>query len=108
MLKIWMKRNNINKKIIKKEIYTKLGIPDSLSEKIIESFFDIIVDGLINDGEVKITSFGKFKILHKRARVGRNPKTKEVYDISERKVVTFYPSSTIKKLFNEKKERSSI
>tara|TARA_A100000164_G_C21746475_1_gene694849 strand:+ start:457 stop:768 length:312 start_codon:yes stop_codon:yes gene_type:complete len=103
-----MKRNNINKKFIKKEINTQLGLPDSLSENIVKTFFDIIVDGLIKDGEVKISSFGKFKILHKKARIGRNPKTKQEFNISERKVVVFYPSTLVKKLFNDKKEQSSI
>ena len=99
-----MKRNNINKKFIKDRINFDLGLPISFSEKILNSFFDIITEGLIKDGDVKITNFGKFKVLNKRARIGRNPKTNEVFDITPRKVVTFYPSRLIKKKFNEKEE----
>ena len=99
-----MKRNNINKKFIKDRINFDLGLPISFSEKILNSFFDIITEGLIKDGDVKITNFGKFKVLNKRARIGRNPKTKEVFDITSRKVVAFYPSKLIKKKFNEKEK----
>ena len=99
-----MKRNNINKKFIKYRINFDLGLPISFSEKILNSFFDIITEGLIKDGDVKITNFGKFKVLNKRARIGRNPKTNEVFDITSRKVVTFYPSRLIKKKFNEKEK----
>ena len=72
-----MKRHNITKKDLKNEIHFNLGIPDSLSEKILNSVFEIIVEGLLRDGEVKISNFGKFKILDKNARIGRNPKTKQ-------------------------------
>jgi len=103
-----MKRQNITKKDLKNEIYFNLGIPDSLSEKILNSFFEIIVEGLLKDGEVKISNFGKFKILNKRARIGRNPKTKQEFNINKRKVIVFYPSLPIKKKINEKKEQSRL
>tara|TARA_B100000029_G_C17471413_1_gene922125 strand:+ start:968 stop:1279 length:312 start_codon:yes stop_codon:yes gene_type:complete len=103
-----MKRHNITKKDLKNEIHFNLGIPDSLSEKILNSVFEIIVEGLLRDGEVKISNFGKFKILDKNARIGRNPKTKQEFNITKRKVVTFYPSLSIKKKFNEKKEQNRI
>ena len=86
-----MKRNNLTKKDIKNEIYYNLGIPDTLSDKILESFFEIIISGLNRDGEVKISNFGKFKVLNKKSRIGRNPKTKIEFNITKRKVVVFYP-----------------
>ena len=95
-----MKRHNITKKDLKNEIHFNLGIPNSLSEKILNTFFDIIIEGLQRDGEVKITNFGKFKILQKKKRVGRNPKTKEKKIISERNVVLFKPSKDFKKFIN--------
>lgn len=99
-----MKRDNFTKKDLKNEIYNNLGLPDTFSEKILNIFFDIIIDGLIRDGEVKITNFGKFKISTKNQRIGRNPKNKREYIINKRKVVSFYPSLTIKRKMNEKKK----
>tara|TARA_B100001029_G_C14747285_1_gene278769 strand:- start:1 stop:300 length:300 start_codon:yes stop_codon:yes gene_type:complete len=99
-----MKRNNVTKKDLKNQINYNFGIPDSLSEQIINSILDTIIDGLIRDNEVKISKFGTLKILNKKQRVGRNPKTKEEFNINKRKVVTFYPSLYIKNILNEKKE----
>ena len=99
-----MKRHNLTKKDLEQKLNFSLGIPNSLSEKILNSFFEIIVEGLLKDGEVKISNFGKFKVLNKKSRIGRNPKTKEEFTIDKRKVITFYPSLSIKKKINEKKE----
>ena len=95
-----MKRNNLTKKDIKNEIYYNLGIPDTLSDKILESFFEIIISGLNRDGVVKISNFGKFKVLNKKSRIGRNPKTKEKKIISKRNVVLFKPSKDFKEFIN--------
>ena len=92
-----MIRNNITKKDLRNKIHYTLGIPDRLSEEILNSFFDIIIEGLLKDGEVKISNFGKFKVLNKKSRIGRNPKTKVEFNISKRKVVAFYPSLSTKK-----------
>jgi hypothetical protein len=40
----------------------------------------------------KSLGFGNFKIQHKRARIGRNPKTLEEAVITARRVVKFVPS----------------
>ena len=98
-----MKRNNITKNNVLNNIKHDLGIPTVFAEKIFENFLDIILEGLNKDGKVKLSNFGTFKVLNKKARPGRNPKTKESYEISSRKVVVFSPSSTIQKKINDKK-----
>ena len=103
-----MKRHNVTKKDLEEKIHFNLGIPNTLSEKILNSFFEIIIEGLLKDGEVKISNFGKFKILNKKSRIGRNPKTRQEFNIDKRRVVTFYPSLSIKKKINEKKEQSRL
>ena len=54
----------------------------------------------VEDGKVKISGFGTFKILDKKQRIGRNPKTQIEYKVSARKVVTFNISQEIKKKIN--------
>jgi integration host factor subunit alpha len=97
-----MKRNNLSKNIILKKINYSLGIPNSFSKKILNLFLEVIVEGLNRDGKVKLSGFGTFKILNKKSRIGRNPKTKVEYQIKARKVVTFLPSSLIKKKLTKK------
>ncbi|GIS75848.1 MAG: hypothetical protein CM1200mP12_15670 [Gammaproteobacteria bacterium] len=46
---------------------------------------------------MKLSGFGNFKILNKRERPGRNPKTGEPAIISARKVVTFKAGQKLRK-----------
>ena len=80
----------------------KLGLNKVESKELVEAFFDEIKKSLINNEEVKLSGFGNFKILNKRERPGRNPKTGEPAIISARKVVTFKPSVLIKNKVNSK------
>ena len=97
-----MKRVNISKNDILKNIKYHQGLPVSFSEKIFDLIFDIIIEGLQKDGKLKISGFGTFKILHKNSRVGRNPKTKIKYLIKARKAVVFSPSLEVKNRINAK------
>lgn len=96
-----MSRNNFKKVNLFNLLKNQIGISKEYSEKIIDSLFEIITEGLKTDEVVKINNFGAFKILHKKRRVGRNPKNKRKYAISARKVVVFRPSSNLKKLINK-------
>ena len=41
---------------------------------------------IINKDKLNLKNFGSFKILKKKERLGRNPKTKEEFIISARKI----------------------
>lgn len=64
------------------------------------AFFDEIVQTLIGGEDVKCSGLGHFTVRNKRARPGRNPKTKEDYMISARKVVTFKASPRLQSRIN--------
>ena len=96
-----MKRNNITKNDILKNIQKRNGLPISYLEEIFEHILFVIKEGLLKNGIFKISGFGTFKVLFKNQRVGMNPKTKVKYEISKRKVVIFSPSKIIKKKINE-------
>ena len=96
-----MKRSNITKDEILKKINSSLGTPLSLSRKIINEILNIIIDGLNSENIVKIKDFGTFKILNKKSRIGRNPKTGKTHPIDARKTVSFYPSKNFKRVINE-------
>ena len=95
------KRNNLSKNIVLKKINYNLGIPNSFSKKILNLLLEIIIEGLNRDGKVKLSGFGTFKILNKKSRIGRNPKTKIETMISSRTVITFKPSLIIKNKLNQ-------
>ena len=65
------------------------------------SILSIIIDGLKNEGYVKIHNFGSFKVVRKKSRIGRNPKTMEDVMISERNVLKFKSSKMILDYINK-------
>jgi len=95
-----MIKKNFTRKDLTNKIYQKLGFSKNLSSKIIDDFFEILVDELIKNDKVKISSFGAFEIVNKRERIGRNPKTKKEAIISARRVVKFKPSVKVKNKIN--------
>ncbi len=97
-----MVKKNFNRKNLSNKIYQNLGFSKNFSSKIVDNFFEIMATELIRSNKVKISSFGTFKVMSKKERIGRNPKTKIEAKISSRKVVKFKPSLIIKKKLNGK------
>jgi DNA-binding protein HU-beta len=65
------------------------------AEKAFDALLNGIISGLQEDGEVQLT-FGKFKKVHRNARMGRNPQTGESIEIPAKTVVKFYASKSFK------------
>ena len=59
-----------------------------------------ISESLVNDGVVKISSFGTFSVRQKGRRVGRNPKTGQEVPIMPRRVLVFRASQVLKDRIN--------
>ena len=93
-------RTNLTKKDLVNLVYMQIGFSKLISENLIDEFFSLIIKNLKNEKKLKISKFGTFSIRNKRSRIGRNPKTKEEKNISERSVVLFKPSKEFKKLVN--------
>jgi len=79
----------ITKADITEHLHNELGLNKSECKTLVEYFFNEIKQSLINNEEVKISGFGNFELINKKARPGRNPKTGEDVTISARRVVTF-------------------
>ena len=79
-------RNNLTKKDLINSIYMQLGFSKKITEILIDDFFEIVLDKLIENNKVKISNFGTFILKNKRERMGRNPKTKEKAIISQRMI----------------------
>ena len=97
-----MVKKNFNRKNLSNKIYQNLGFSKNFSSSIVDNFFEIMTSELVRSNKVKISSFGTFKVINKKERIGRNPKTKIEAKITSRKVVKFKPSTAIKKKLNEK------
>ncbi len=88
-----MSKKVITKSMIVNHLNENIGLSKKECQFFFESFIDVIFKKLISKQDVKIVNFGIFKVKNKKARVGRNPKTKEEVIISKRDVVKFKPSN---------------
>ena len=90
----------MNKTITKADIiehlHNDLGLNKSECKVLVEDFFEEIKNSLINNEDVKLSGFGNFELLEKKARPGRNPKTGQEIPITARKVITFHASQKLK------------
>lgn len=77
-------------------LFEQIGLNKRESKDMVDAFFDLIAESLVNGEDVKISGFGNFHIRTKAARPGRNPRTGEPVDIAARRVVTFHASPKLK------------
>ena len=95
-----MLKKNFTRKNLSNDVHNNLGFSKNVSSLIIDDFFESLVSKLIKFNKIKISSFGTFKVVNKKGRIGRNPKTKIEANIVARKVVKFKPSNIFKEKLN--------
>ena len=59
------------------------------SETIVNTVFENITDALAKGDKVELRGFGSFRIRHRNARKGRNPKTGTSVSVPEKRVPFF-------------------
>ena len=95
-----MVKKNFTRKDLSNKIYQDLGFSKSYSSIVIDNFFETLTQELLRSNKIKVSSFGTFKVIYKKKRIGRNPKTKEETIILPRKIVKFTPSLLVKQKLN--------
>ena len=100
-----MDKQNISRDEIAEAMQNEFGFNRKQCLDIVNDIIEIIIEGLQNDKKVKIHNFGTFKMNNKKSRIGRNPKTKEEYNISSRNVITFKASKILLKFINQNNDQ---
>ena len=77
------------------------GISLAKSEAFTKALFDLIIEGLENDGLVKINGLGTFKVTEVADRYSVNVNTGEKFEIKGHKKLTFVPADTLKDSVNK-------
>jgi integration host factor subunit alpha len=77
-------------------VYRRVGLSRKESAALVQSVLAEIAETLAEGEPVKLSSFGSFLVRDKKERIGRNPKTGVEAPITERRVLTFKPSSVLK------------
>ena len=74
----------------------KTGMSRKDTERVVNAALDTIAAALVNGEKVQFSGFGIFEAKDRKARVGRDPHTKEPMDIPATRVPSFKPSKVLK------------
>ena len=93
-------RKNFTRNKLAERINVKLGYSKEEAKEFIEIFLNYIKVNMNARENIKISKLASFKVINKKERIGRNPKTRQDAIISERKVVSCKFSKNLKNKIN--------
>ena len=94
-----MKKNNITKIDIAKELSIKTGYSLELSKILINNLLIVLISS-IKKNKLNLKNIGTIRLINKSKRIGRNPITKENFVITSRKSVSFIASKKLLSVVN--------
>ena len=93
-------RKNFTRNKLAERINVKLGYSREEAKEFIEIFLNYIKVNMNTKENIKISKLASFKVINKKERIGRNPKTGQDAIISERKVISCKFSKNFKDKIN--------
>ncbi len=78
----------------------KININKQQAEGIINIFTNSVIDALAKGDKVEIRGFGSFRVRHRAAKEGRNPKTGEKVHVPPKKVPFFKTGKDFRLIVN--------
>ncbi len=85
----------MTKKEIVLELVAKYQVSYEDAQSIVQTFFDLIIGALVDEGRIELRNFGVFEVKRRSARTALNPKTGERVSVPERLGVTFKPGKAM-------------
>ena len=70
-------------------LWETMGLTQREAMQMVDTFFDSMRAGIVADSGLMLSNFGRFTVLDKTSRPGRDPRTGQPYEIRARRVVTF-------------------
>jgi len=74
------------------------GITKSDALKVIDGIIDTITEEIKSNNKITLVGFGSFKLVRRKAKKGRNPRTGDTITIPGKNVVKFVPGKKLKEL----------
>jgi integration host factor subunit alpha len=90
----------LTKAQIEESVRNQTGFSKNKSSEIVETLLEIIKNTLASGEDVLVSGFGKFCVMEKKERKGRNPATGEDLMLDPRKVVSFKCSGKLRDRVN--------
>ena len=81
-------------------LFDQIGLNKRESKDMIDAFFDLIAQSLVEGKDVKLSGFGNFQIRTKAPRPGRNPRTGEAVEVEEKHVPFFKTGKLLRDRLN--------
>ena len=69
-------------------------------ERIVATIFDTVTDALARGDRVELRGFGAFSVKHRKARIGRNPRSGESVNVAEKRVPYFKTGKELRERLN--------
>jgi DNA-binding protein HU-beta len=79
------------------------GMERKQAKAFLEGLTGLVEKNIRKGGEVPLKGLGKFKVVKRKARMGRNPATGEAIKIPAKTVVRFTVAKALKDLIKKKK-----
>ena len=73
-------------------------LPKHQIETVLRQFLQGIMDALHAGDKVELRGFGRFRLRHRQARAGRNPRTGDTVPIPAKAVPSFTPGKAFQEL----------
>ena len=77
------------------------GLTKVETETVIDGFFSVVSESLIQGKRIDFRGFGSFSVKKRKSKVGRNPGTGQSVEVPERFVPVYKASKILKDAINE-------
>ena len=96
-----MKDNNtLTRSQLSKAVYREIGLSKIESGELVEAVLEEIIQALLREERVKLSSFGSFLLRYRGSSLGRNPQTGQETPVPPRYFVSFKPSHILREHVN--------
>lgn len=90
----------MNKAELVAQVAKDAELSKDAAEKAVDALFKNIEKALSEEDTVRVVGFGNFQVAHRKASVGRNPRTGEAVNIPASKVPKFRAGKALKEACN--------
>ncbi len=91
----------MTKSVLVELLASRANIPKVESEKIVNSFYESMVEALKRGESIEIRGFGSFRIRNYKPYTGRNPKTNQSVDVPSKRLPFFRVGKELKEMINK-------
>jgi DNA-binding protein HU-beta len=90
----------VNKAELVAQVAKDAELSKDAAEKAVDALFKNIEKALSEEDTVRVVGFGNFQVAHRKASIGRNPRTGEAVNIPASKVPKFRAGKALKEACN--------